>query len=338
MSAVQYNGSRRLDVVPTEPTPPRAGEVRIAVAYTGICGTDLHVFHGDMDARVSMPAVVGHEMSGRVAALGDGVDGWQVGDQVTVIPLLPCRACPACDAGHSHLCHNLVFLGIDADGAMQTSWTVPAHTLVRLPDEMPLDVAALVEPVAVAVHDVGRAEVRPGERVLVVGGGPVGLLMALVAQIEGADVRLSEPDEARRELVAAAGVATIDPAATDVAASVTEWTEGKGADVAFEVSGAAAGVATAVAALKVRGRLTLVAVHTKSREVDLFRFFWRELTLVGARLYDRSDFERAVELVQSGQLDVAQLISRIEPMQGASGAFAALEKGGVMKVLVDCQS
>ena len=139
-----YVGDRTFVVRGSEPVPPAPGEARIEVAYTGICGTDLHIMHGAMDARVARPAVLGHEMSGRVAEVGAGVTGWVVGDQVTVIPLAWCGACPACRAGHTHICHRLNFIGIDSPGAMQSSWTVPAERLVRLPEPLSLRDGALV--------------------------------------------------------------------------------------------------------------------------------------------------------------------------------------------------
>ncbi|MDX5570586.1 zinc-binding dehydrogenase, partial [Streptomyces sp. ID05-04B] len=201
----------------------------------------------------------------------------------------------------------------------------------------PLDHAALVEPTAVAVHDVGRAAVRDGEKVVVVGGGPVGVLIALVARAAGADVRVIELSAHRRALAEQLGLDAWDPAAADVPELIRTWTQDAGADVAFEVSGAAGGVTTAVDVLGVRGRLCLVAIHPRPREIDLHRFFWRELTLVGARLYDRSDFEKAVALVADGTVPAARLISKVVPLTEAPAAFEALEGGGdVMKILLDC--
>jgi (R,R)-butanediol dehydrogenase / meso-butanediol dehydrogenase / diacetyl reductase len=179
--AARYLSARTLDTARAHSAPPGSGEVELAPAYVGICGTDLHIFHGDMDARVSTPAVLGHEMAGRVVRCGPDVTDWRPGDAVTVMPLRWDGTCPACRNGHQHICQHLDFIGIDSPGAMQQRWTVPASTLIRLPDSLPLDRAALVEPTAVAVHDVGRAGVREGERTVVVGGGPVGVLIALVA-------------------------------------------------------------------------------------------------------------------------------------------------------------
>jgi len=337
MRAAHYLGQGVIDVQDVEERPPGPGEVKVAVAYTGICGTDLHVLHGAMDARVTVPAVLGHEMSGRVAEVGPAVTGWAAGDPVTVLPLRWCGACPACRAGFTHVCQRLVFVGIDAPGSLQQYWNVPAELLVRLPDDVSLRAAALVEPTAVAVHDVRRAGLRPGESSLVVGAGPVGLLVATVARDEGARVVVSEPDDRRRELASRLGFDVIDPAA-GVAEQVEAWTGGAGAHVAFEVSGSQRGLDDAVHALAVRGRLVVVGIHPERREVDLFRVFWRELALAGARVYERPDFDRAVELVAAGAVPVDGLVSHVEPLESARAAFESLEAGGQVKVLVECGS
>ncbi|MGC4794092.1 zinc-dependent alcohol dehydrogenase [Micromonospora saelicesensis] len=335
MKAVVYRGARDLGIEHRDPEPPGPGQVRIEVAYTGICGTDLHIYHGDMDARVGDSAIIGHEMSGRIAAVGEGVTGWNIGQAVTVMPTRPCGRCAACQRGNSHVCHAMNFLGIDSPGSMQSSWTVPVELVLPLPEELPLDHAALVEPVAVAVHDVRRGNVTADDQVVVVGGGPVGVLIATVARGRGARVLLVEPDPFRREVAEGIGIEAVDPRATDVVALVNDRTDGAGADIAFEVSGSPAGVTTAVDVLTTRGRLVMVAIHPQPREVNLHRFFWRELELLGARLYQRDDMVEAIRLVASGAIPAQQLISRVEPVEAASAAFEALEGGGVMKVLLD---
>lgn len=338
MTAARYVRAGTVEVGPADAVPPAAGQVRIDVAYTGICGTDLHIFHGAMDRRVDAPAVIGHEMSGRIAQVGPGVDGWSIGDAVTVMPLDWCDACPACRAGHRHICQRLVFIGIDAPGSMQRSWTVPERTLVRLPDSLSLRQGALVEPTAVAVHDVRRAGLQPGERVLVVGGGPVGLLVAMVARSVGGEVLVVEIDPYRRSVAERLGLATIDPRTSDLEASVARWTHDAGVDAAFEVSGAQAGLDAAVDSTRARGRIVVVAIHPEPKPLDLFRVFWRELTIIGARVYERADYEQAVHLLSGGGVDVEPLISAVEPLARAADAFAALDRGGeVLKVLIDCQ-
>lgn len=230
------------------------------------------------------------------------------------------------------------FLGIDSPGAMQARWTVPADLVLALPEDLPLEHAALIEPTAVAVHDVRRADVGTDDHVVVIGGGPVGVLIAAVAQRRGARVVLVEPDGFRRKVAAELGVEAFDPTTTDVVATVNERTSGAGADIAFEVSGSAAGVTTAVDVLTTRGRLVMVAIHPQPRPVNLHRFFWRELELLGARLYQRDDMTEAIRLIATGAIAVDRLISRVGPIDTVTDAFTALEAGGsVMKVLIDWQ-
>ena len=336
MNAAFYTGDRRIEIRPTEAVPPAPGMAQVEVAYTGICGTDLHIVHGAMDARVGPPAILGHEMAGHVAAVGDDVTDWREGDPVTVMPLVWCGECAACRGGVPHICQRLSFLGIDAPGSLQPRWTVPADTLVPLPADMSLRTAALAEPTAVAVHDVGRAELAAGQRAVVVGGGPIGLLVAAVARETGADVLLVEPNDARRQLADVVGLRTLDPRDREVAAYVEEWTEGAGAEVSFEVSGAVPGIQSAIDALGPRGRLVVVAIHSTPPPVDLFRVFWRELTIIGARVYERPDFDDAVRLLADGKIPVDALVTDVVPLAETAAAFEALDAGTAMKILVDC--
>jgi (R,R)-butanediol dehydrogenase / meso-butanediol dehydrogenase / diacetyl reductase len=159
VTAVYYQGSGQFTVGPGEVRPPTGGEVRLDVAYCGLCGTDLHIGRGDMDARVKTPQVIGHEMAGTIAEIGTGVEGLAAGDKVVVRPL-DSRGETAADKGISHICRDLKFLGIDTPGAFQSSWTVPAFTIHRFPPDTDLKLAALTEPLAVACHDVRRARVE----------------------------------------------------------------------------------------------------------------------------------------------------------------------------------
>jgi 2-desacetyl-2-hydroxyethyl bacteriochlorophyllide A dehydrogenase len=311
--------------------------VRIRVAYCGICGTDLHLFHGAMAHRLTLPHVMGHEMSGTIAALGSGVAGWREGDRVTVRPLDPCGHCPACLAGHSHICHHLKFLGIDTPGALQGMWTVPAHTLHRLPETLALREGAMVEPVAVACHDVRLSELKEGEFAVVIGGGPIGILVALVALARGARVLLAEVNPFRLQLARGLGIDAVNPLDTDLPGLVNERTGGAGADVVFEVSGSQTGADAMTKLPRTRGRIVVVAIYGEAPKVDLFRFFWRELKLSGARVYEAEDFEMAIELAAAGRLPLAKLISDVLPLGRLEEAMQRMEGGGdCMKILVSC--
>ncbi|GIH67453.1 zinc-dependent alcohol dehydrogenase [Microbispora siamensis] len=335
MKGAAYMGGGRLATVPVDVAPPGPGEIQVAVAYCGLCGTDLHIVHGDMDARVRTPLVFGHETSGTVAAIGAGVEGWKVGDPLTVMPLVWDGTCPACLAGHQHICQNLVFVGIDSPGGLQQRWNVPASIAVPLPPGLDLRTAALVEPVAVAVHDVRRSGLQVGDHAVVLGGGPIGVLIAVVARNAGAHVMVAEVDASRRSRVAELGIEVIDPSSADMVAEVERWTDGVGADVVFEVSGAAAAARSATALAKVRGTIVVVAIHSAPRELDLQRVFWRELRLLGARVYQRSDFERAVDLLGRGLIPAESLVSGVVPIEEIASAFDDLSAGRAMKILVD---
>lgn len=333
--AAFYRGNHHFAVEPAPVREPGQGEVAVDIAYVGICGTDMHVFHGNMDARVGLNRIIGHETSGRVAALGAGVEGLAVGDAVVVRPLHSCGSCPACEAGNSHICHKLKFLGLDTDGAMQSRWIVPASTLHRLPEGVSLDVAALVEPLAVAVHDVRRARLTAGETALVIGGGPIGMLIAMVAQAEGARVILSEINESRLEMATAMGFAGLNPRKGNVAEAVLEQTGGAGAQVVFEVSGTQPGVDLMTEAAAARGRIVMVAIHATKPQVDLFRFFWREIEMLGARVYEPQDYDRAIQMIAEG-LPVHRLITDRHPLSDVQAAFEALDGNPTaMKSLIE---
>jgi (R,R)-butanediol dehydrogenase/meso-butanediol dehydrogenase/diacetyl reductase len=322
MTAVYYDGPGLFTVGACDVRTPGPGEVRLDVAFCGVCGTDVHIAHGHMDHRVHTPQVIGHEMSGTVAELGPGVDGFAVGDPVVVRPLDARGETPA-DKGVSHICRELRFLGIDTPGAFQSSWTVPAFTLHRLPLTVDLRLAALVEPLAVACHDVRLGEVKAGERVVVIGGGPIGLLVSLVARERGATVALN----------------AINPSETDLPAAVLERTGGAGADVVFEVSGSSAGADAMTQLACIRGRIVVVAIFPTPQPVRLFDFFWKELRLIGARVYEPEDYERAIDLVASDALPLERLISAVEPLERLPSVFESLDgEAEAMKILVDCRS
>lgn len=339
-TAAFYRGDKSFSVEQVAPIAPAGGEVSVKIAYCGICGTDMHVFHGNMDARVGHERIIGHEMSGVVHALGEGVDGPSIGTKVVVRPLQACGDCPACNDGHAHICHNLKFLGLDTDGAMQDVWNVPAHTLHVLPDDLPLDHAALIEPVAVACHDVRLSELKPGENVVVIGGGPIGILVAMIARDAGGTVVISEVNEHRLAVASKLGFETINPAQSDLENAVSTLTGGKGAEVVFEVSGTQPGVDAMTQVAATRARIVMVAIHAQKPQIDLFQFFWRELKLIGARVYESEDYEKAIEAVASGAIDCETVITDVTPLAEIQSAFESLDRSptamkSLIKVSVD---
>ena len=337
MKAAFYERNATIRIGASERIAPGPGQVQVQIAYSGICGTDLHIYHGKMDRRTGASQILGHEVSGVVSAVGPDVTAVVVGDPVTVMPLDWCGQCPACRAGHTHICQNLKFLGIDVPGGMQSYWTVPARVVVKLPANLSLRHAALIEPLAVAAHDVRMGGVSQGEFVVVLGGGPIGALEALVAKSRGATVVVSEINPFRLRLLQELGLEAVNPNETDLVALVEERTGGAGADVVFEVTAHPTGAAMMTKLARTRGRIVIVGIFSDPVPVDLFRLFWRELRIIGARVYEREDFEQAATLAASGQLPLDALISEVYPLDDLQRAFKQLEGGGaVMKILMRC--
>lgn len=322
--AATYRGEKKFSVQEKPISPPSENEVQIDVAYCGICGTDLHIYLGHMDQRVGFERTIGHEMSGTISAIGANVSDLSVGQNIVVRPLDHCGDCPACNAGHEHICHNLTFIGIDSEGAFQEKWNVPAHTIHVLPDDLDLSHAALIEPLAVACHDVKRGSVAQGDDVLVIGGGPIGMLVAMVARDAGGNVTISEINENRLAYAKKLGFTTLNPKTDDVAKIVHENTGGKGADVVFEVSGSQPGVDLMTEAAASRGRIVMVAIHATKPQIDLFKFFWRELDMMGARVYHKQDYETAMDLLAKGVIDCDSFITDVHDLDNIQSAFEAL--------------
>lgn len=337
MKASLFKGNKVFDYADVAESEPVEGQVQVKVAYCGICGTDLHIYQGAMAQRLTLPQAIGHEISGTVAKIGAGVDGLKEGDKVTVRPLDPCGSCPACKAGHSHICHNLKFMGIDTIGGFQEYWTVPAYTIHKLPDEIDLETAALIEPLAVACHDVRRSRLKEGEDVVVIGGGPIGILVALVARQSGANVIISEVSEYRLAIAQKLGFTTVNPVKDDLVKFVNEATGSKGAEVVFEVSGVQPGVDVMTQLAATRGRIVMVAIHAEKKEVDLFRFFWRELELIGVRVYEPQDFEKAIDLIAGDRIDLSDIITEVKNLDEIKDVFeSTLSNPQAMKSVVKC--
>jgi 2-desacetyl-2-hydroxyethyl bacteriochlorophyllide A dehydrogenase len=291
-----------------------------------------------MDQRVETPLPIGHEVSATVAEVGEGVENVSVGDRVAVRPLLFGEDSNF-DKGFSHVGKNMKFIGIDLPGGMQSSWTVPAYTLHNLPESMTLEHGAMIEPAAVACHDVRLGEVKAGETCVVIGGGPIGMLIALVAKVKGATVILSEVNESRLELAKSLGLEGVNPINEDLVEEVRALTDGAMADCVFEVSGSASGVEVMTELPNVRGRIIMVAIHPEPKPVNLFKFFWSELKLIGTRLYEERDFDEAIELAASGRLHLDKLITEVCPIDSVQQAFENIEANpDGIKYLIDCGS
>ena len=221
----------------------------------------------------------------------------------------------------------------------QNSWTVPAFTLHKAPAGVDLKIAAFAEPLAVACHDVRLSELKKDELAVVIGGGPIGMLVALVARAAGGRVILSEVNEYRLSFARSLGIEAVDPRNTDLVKLCQDRSNGSGADVVFEVSGAKAAALSMTDLLAIRGRIVVVAIYPQPVELNLFQFFWKELQMRGARVYEPQDYEQALQYIAAGTLPLEQMITKVEPLDRVQQAFDELHGNpNAMKVLLDCRA
>ena len=319
MRALRWDGPGRLGAVDLPRPEPRAGWVRVDVAYTGLCGTDLHIVAGE-HARARPGLVLGHEISGTLA---DPTADLAAGTPVVVNPLLPCGHCPTCLAGRPHICATLGLLGIDAPGGAAEQVLVPESSLVALPAGIDLARAAFAEPLAVAVRAVRRSGLTLGEDVLVVGAGPVGLAVALCARQAGAgSVRVVERAPARREAAAGLGF--------DVAQDAPD----AAVPVVFDCAAHPAVAARLGALAEPGGRVVLVGVYPGVTPLDLQAVTFKELAVIGTRVYAPDDLATAARMIATGGFDPGPLITRTVGPDEAPAAIAGLASGYDVKVLV----
>jgi threonine dehydrogenase-like Zn-dependent dehydrogenase len=319
MSALVWAGGRQV-TVERRPRPTAAdGQVLVDVAYCGLCGTDLHICAGE-HPRARPGIVLGHELSGRLATATGGL---AAGTKVVVDPLVPCGACPTCRGGRPHTCANLRLVGIDVPGGAAEQVAVAADRVIAVPDAADLRRLAFAEPLAVAVRAVRRSGLVIGEEVTVAGAGPIGLAVAACARLAGAGrVLVAEPVDGRRRLAAELGF------------EVAEQLAGQAADVVFD---AAAHPAVAVALTEVArpgGRVVLVGIYGPPAALDLRAMAFKELTLLGTRVYSRDDLRVATAMVADGRFDPAPLITRSVPLAAAPAAVDDLRAGREVKLLI----
>jgi len=329
-------GPGLLEVESVPDAEPQPGEILMRVRDCGICGSDLHA----AKLGLGMPAntIMGHEFAGEIAALGEGVEGWKVGERIVSLPYISCGTCDACTRGDGLRCAAMQAIGLGmVPGAYAELVRVHPATTLRIPDGVSFREAALVEPLAVGLHGVRLGNVGPSTACVVMGAGPIGAVTTLWARHTGARaVVVSDPSEGRRALATGLGAhAVVDPNATDPVAALRALA-GVDPHVVFECVGVKGTINAAMMLAGLRGRVVVLGVCAEMDEIFPMMGITKELELTFALAYSKAEFAEALEALRTKTIDVAPLVTDVIDLADVPDAFRALERPGTQcKVLIE---
>lgn len=327
MRALQLHGIGDLRFVDLPQPTPAPGEIVVRIEAAGICGTDRHLHNGEFPCQP--PVTLGHEFSGIITDLGEGVT-LPLGARITCDPNCPCGTCPECRAGRVNLCRNNRAIGVHMDGGFAQHAKLPAHRAHLLPADLHPHYGAFCEPLACTIHGLDLGAPKPGEKIMVLGGGVIGLLACQLARMAGAEVMLVTRQQSKRDLA-------LDIGATCTAASTAEartlWPEG--ASLVLECAGVSDTIEQAPSLTARGGRIVILGVLPQGQKVQIepFDLLFREITLLYSFLNPFTQ-GRAAAMIAAGQINVTNLISRIIPLQDAAEAIANPPRAGEVKVLI----
>jgi (R,R)-butanediol dehydrogenase / meso-butanediol dehydrogenase / diacetyl reductase len=324
VKALRFYGPKdlRLDDIPEPSVKP--GTVKIQVEWCGICGSDLHEYQAGPIfippagkphplTGETLPVTMGHEFAGKVAAVGQGVTGFQTGEKVTVEPIIACGECRECRQGNYNLCRMMGFIGLSGMGGGFAEFAVvPEQWVHRLPDPLTTEDGALVEPLAVALHAVRKARFGPGKNALVFGAGPIGLAAVQCLRAAGSSlVAVAEVSSARKEMARRIGAdVVIDPREEDVVATAFKLTRGVGFDTTFDAAGTPATFKTALEATARGGTMVNIAIWEKPVELNLNELVFSEVRLRAVLAYSLGDFPGTIALMRDGRVRAREFVTR----------------------------
>jgi len=318
---------------------PAPDEIVMKVERIGICGSDIHAYHG-LHPNARYPLIQGHESSGTVYQVGKNIGETflKPGDKITFMPQLTCGHCYMCRHGMPHICESLRVMGFQPPGAAQEYFVLPAANVVKLPDELSFDVGALVEPTAVAVHAVSKAPTVAGQRVIVLGAGPIGNLVGQVAKVLGAEsVLISDLSDFRLDLARQCGLDfVVNSHKEDLTETIQTHLGPDKADLIFECVGAEATTEQAIRNARKGSSIVIVGVFGRKPNIDLMLVQNRELKLIGSQMYWRHDYEQAIQLIAENKLHLNELVTNHFNFGDYPAAYQYLDQNQdrAMKVMI----
>ncbi|MBS7577901.1 MULTISPECIES: alcohol dehydrogenase catalytic domain-containing protein [unclassified Enterococcus] len=319
-----------------------SNEALIKVKYAGICGSDIHVYQGH-HATATYPRIPGHEFVGELIDFqGKMKNGIEIGDAVVAQPFFSCGNCPSCITGYDNVCEELKILGIHVEGTFAEYVKVPIKKLYKVRKDMDMRLAAMAEPLAVAVHDVMTAKLEIGDKVLVSGGGPIGMLIAVVAKHAGAEVTISEVSDYRLNYAKNMGFNIVNPIKDSLKEYAKTINDGTGFDTVFETSGVASSILASTAAVKIRGKVIIIGIAKENCPFSTNDVYSKELQILGVRVHSQYAFARAVSLLDAGVLDedLYQILDdKIYPLEEVEAALKyCIEDINHFKTLISINS
>ncbi|MBR4016451.1 MAG: galactitol-1-phosphate 5-dehydrogenase [Oscillospiraceae bacterium] len=338
MRALVYHGPKDMKIEERPIPQPAAGQVRIRTAFVGICGSDVHGWLGVTGRRIP-PMIMGHEFSGIISALGEGVTGWNVGDPITVQPMFSCGKCGYCAEGLTNLCDDRKFMGaMDNNGAFMDEFCVPVENLCALPENVSLETGALIEPFAVAYRGILHAGGVKGKTVMICGAGTIGLMALKVCKLlEAGTIIVVDLSDDRLELARKHGADITINGREDIGAALTAAGLRNQIDVAVEAVGVTPTAQQTVEFVKTRGTIVWIGNSAPTVTVNMQSIVTRELTIYGSYIYTDEDFRECIRLLSEKPQDFTGIISEVIPVEQAQDAFEELSHGATakIKVLVD---
>ncbi|WP_249976456.1 Zn-dependent oxidoreductase [Vreelandella olivaria] len=325
MKAFEVKAPHNYQVVEIAQPDVGPGEVRVRVAYAGICGSDMHIIHGD-NAFVRFPRITGHEFAGVIDALGEGVDNIQVGARVCIDPVISCGTCYPCRIGRPNVCGSLEVIGVHRNGGFEEYVVVPQHNVHLLPDHIGLDAAALVEPYTIAANVLDRMQPHSGDALLILGAGVIGLTILQMAQAIGLDnIIVTDVIDERLAIAETLGARhTLNSRDTNAEQKIWDLTGGQGVPLIADAACVPALLPQMLRLASPAGRIGLLGFSATPSELVQLEVIKKELTLVGSRLNNRK-FPEVLQLMESGRLDPLALVSHRLPLTRMPEAIELLE-------------
>lgn len=309
-------------------------EVLVRVYNCGICGTDFHIYKGEREAE--LPLIQGHEISGEVISVGSQATKLKVGDRVVVQPNISCGRCYLCKAGKFNLCKQRKILGINASGGFAEIVKAPEDYVWKIPDTLSYEVATLVEPYTVAIHAIDKANLKIGEKLIIVGSGVIGLLVLHLAKKGGAQVGVVDILPQRLDLASQWGADLfVDASKEDSVEVVKSWSEG-GTEVVIESAGVPKAQEQAIDMLSPGGKLILIGQSSKPMKISSIIISRKELQIIGS-LTCLQDFPRAIYLINQDRINLVKLITHQFSLEEIDQAYKAIEDGEAIKAIINCR-